>query len=91
MPSEIEAIHNLVPLEGNLLILIDIKFLIEENALYLFIYTDIFKVPAENQWGRYFINTVSCGRYISYNVPAEGIKYITKLLQFNTAQDCRDL
>ena len=46
MPSEIEAIHNLVPLEGNLLILIDIKFLIEENALYLFIYTDIYKVPA---------------------------------------------
>ena len=30
-------------------------------------------------------------RYISYtNVPAEGIKYITKLLQFNIAQNCRD-
>ena len=54
MPSEIEAIHNLVPLEGNLLILIDIKFLIEENALYLFIYTDIFQVPAGEPVGKVF-------------------------------------
>ena len=42
MPSEIEGIHNFVSAESNLLILIDIKFLLEENALYLFFYTDIF-------------------------------------------------
>ena len=34
MPSEIEGLHNLVPAEGNLLILIDIEFLLEENAHY---------------------------------------------------------
>ena len=42
MPSEIEGIHNLVPAEDNLLILIDIEGLLEEYALYLFIFTDIF-------------------------------------------------
>ena len=55
-------------------------------CLFILLYL---KCLLENRWGSHFINTVSCGRYISYNVPSEGIKYITKLLQFNTAQDCR--
>ena len=54
VPSEIEGIHNLVPAESHLLILIDMKCLEEENALYLFIYTDIFKVPAGEPVGKAF-------------------------------------
>ena len=54
VPSEIECIDNIVPAESNLLKLIDIKCLMEENALYLFIYTDIFKVPAGEPVGKAF-------------------------------------
>ena len=54
MPSEIEGIHNLVPAESHLLILIDMKCLVEENALYLFIFTDIFKMTAGEQVGKAF-------------------------------------
>ena len=50
MPSEIEGIQNLVPAESNLLILIDIKCLMEENALYLFFILTYLKCLLENRW-----------------------------------------
>ena len=50
MPSEIEGIHNLVPAESHLLILIDINCLMEENALYLFFILTYLKCLLENRW-----------------------------------------